>query len=140
MAVVRKPRPLGAPRRDDGHRCREKPDHPVNVLPRFVSACIATSLLVAALINATPAAADPADDAYFAALQRHNVVFSDPESAVTAGHSVCYGLRHGQTPVTLTLSLASSSELSVHVASYIVGAAIASYCPEFSSHNNQQNP
>jgi Protein of unknown function (DUF732) len=87
-------------------------------------------LSAAALLFAPLAAADQGDDAFIASLQRHNIAFTDRGSAITAGHSMCSGLDRGQTPTSLMMSVVRATPLSAKDAGYLLGASVASYCPQ----------
>lgn len=86
-----------------------------------------------ALSFVAPAAADQMDEAYIAALQKHNVVYPDRGVAIATGHMVCDELHQGQTPMRLVLQLSANSQLSAHLASYVIGAAVSAYCPQYRS-------
>jgi hypothetical protein len=88
-------------------------------------------LAMAALIFATPASADQTDDAFLAALKKHGIVFTDPDAAIATGHRVCAGLDDGQTRAHIVLSIIKDTDLSAHVAGYVLGASVAAYCPHY---------
>ncbi|MBY0390842.1 MAG: DUF732 domain-containing protein [Mycobacterium pseudokansasii] len=58
-------------------------------------------LSAAALISATPAAADQTDDEFFGALKKHGIVFANRNAAIAMAHSMCAGLDKGQKPTLL---------------------------------------
>lgn len=84
----------------------------------------------AALLFAAPASADQNDDSFIAEIQRDGIVFTDRGSAIAAGHNMCAGLDKGKSPSSLVLNVARSSYLSAHQAGYLLGASVASYCPQ----------
>lgn len=87
-------------------------------------------MATAAVLFAAPAEADQNDDSFLAAIQRDGIVFGDRGAAITAGHDVCAGLDKGKTPTSLVLSVVKATPLSVQEAGYLLGASVASYCPQ----------
>jgi uncharacterized protein DUF732 len=90
-------------------------------------------LSVAALLFAAPASADQGDEMFLASLQRHRISFTDRGSAITAGHNMCDGLDKGHTPTSLVMSVVRATDLSAQDAGYLLGASVASYCPQHKS-------
>lgn len=84
----------------------------------------------AALFFAVPASADPKDDSFIAEIQRNGIVFTDRGAAIAAGHNMCAGLDQGKTPTSLVLNVVRATDLSAHEAGYLLGASVASYCPQ----------
>jgi hypothetical protein len=100
---------------------------------KSLTAC-AVSLLAAALLAASPANADPTDDAFVATLAKNGITVSDPGSAAAMAQSVCDGFDHHQRPSMMAMKLMKQSGLSLKQSSYFVGAAISAYCPEHAGH------
>ncbi|OBG77603.1 hypothetical protein A5714_10200 [Mycobacterium sp. E2462] len=94
-------------------------------------AALTAALGGAALLFAGPASADATDDAFIGALQRNGINFPDRNAAINAGHSVCSGLSKGQTRTFVVLSLVKNTDLNVRESGYLLGASMASYCPQF---------
>jgi Protein of unknown function (DUF732) len=92
----------------------------------------AVSLIAAALLTAAPANADATDDAFIAALTSNGITVSDRDSATAMAQAICDGFDHHQRPSLLAMKLMKQSGLSLKQSSYFVGAAISSYCPEYS--------
>lgn len=88
----------------------------------------AVLLSAATLLAAAPAAADPTDDAFIAALEKRGIVFADDNAAIALARGVCAGLDRGQTPASLMLSL--GRDLSAREAGFFIGVSVASYCPQ----------
>ncbi|OBG63251.1 hypothetical protein A5702_23075 [Mycobacterium sp. E3339] len=82
------------------------------------------------LLFAAPASADQNDDAFIAEIQRSGIVFTDRGAAIAAGHNMCAGLDKGKTPTSLVLNVVRATDLSAHEAGYLLGASVASYCPQ----------
>ncbi|WP_231977645.1 DUF732 domain-containing protein [Mycobacterium sp. E2989] len=82
------------------------------------------------LLFAAPASADQHDDAFIAEIQRSGIVFTDRGAAIAAGHNMCAGLDKGKTPTSLVLNVVRATDLSAHEAGYLLGASVASYCPQ----------
>lgn len=91
----------------------------------------AFALSAAVLLAAAPAAADQADDAYIALLQKNGIVVTDRDQAIATGHMVCAGLDKGQSRANLVLSIIKGTTLSAKSAGYIISASVASYCPQY---------
>jgi hypothetical protein len=98
-----------------------------------LTAC-AVSVFAAALLAASPANADPNDDAFIATLTKNGIAVSDRDSATAMAQSVCDGFDHHQKPSLVAMKLMKQSGLSLKQSSYFVGAAISAYCPEYSGH------
>lgn len=90
----------------------------------------ALTLAAAAVVFAAPATADQKDDSFIAEIQRHGVVFGDRGAAIAAGHNMCAGLDKGRTPSSLVMGVARATDLSAHEAAFLLGASVASYCPQ----------
>ncbi|OBI19059.1 MULTISPECIES: DUF732 domain-containing protein [unclassified Mycobacterium] len=90
----------------------------------------AVALASAAVLFAAPASADPNDDSFIAEIQRHGVVVTDRGAAIAAGHNMCAGLDKGRTPSSLVMGVARATDLSAHEAAFLLGASVASYCPQ----------
>ncbi|OBG95373.1 hypothetical protein A5697_24725 [Mycobacterium sp. E3251] len=88
------------------------------------------ALVGAAVFFAAPASADQKDDAFISEIQRNGIVFSDRGAAIAAGHNMCAGLDSGKTPTSLVLNVVRATDLSAHEAGYLLGASVASYCPQ----------
>ncbi|OBG56992.1 MULTISPECIES: DUF732 domain-containing protein [unclassified Mycobacterium] len=84
----------------------------------------------AAVYFAAPASADQIDDSFLAEIQRNGIVFTDRGAAITAGHNMCAGLDKGKSPTSLVLNVVRATDLSAHEAGYLLGASVASYCPQ----------
>lgn len=84
----------------------------------------------AASLFAAPASADHIDDSFIAEIQRSGIVFTDRGAAIAAGHNMCAGLDKGKTPTSLVLNVVRATDLSVREAGYLLGASVASYCPQ----------
>ena len=92
-----------------------------------------STISLAALLFAAPAAADQTDDAFVGALEERGIVFPSDDAAVAMARTVCDKLDAGQTPAGLTLSLARNTVLSARDAGYFIGASVAFYCPQHRS-------
>ncbi|OBH28898.1 hypothetical protein A5692_22145 [Mycobacterium sp. E342] len=90
----------------------------------------AAALASTAVLLAAPASADPNDDSFIAELQRHGVVFTDRGAAIAAGHDMCAGLDKSRTPSSLVVGVARATDLSAREAAFLLGASVASYCPQ----------
>ncbi len=94
------------------------------------STAVAVALAGATVLFAAPASADQNDDSFIAEIQRNGVVFADRGAAIAAGHNMCAGLDKGRTPTSLVLNVVRATDLSAHEAAFLLGASVASYCPQ----------
>jgi hypothetical protein len=102
---------------------------------KFSTVC-AILLPAAALLMAAPASADPNDDAFIAALTKNGITIKDRDAATALGQSVCDGLDKHQKASVVAMQLRARSGLSLKQSSYVVGVAIAAYCPEYGGHTD----
>lgn len=87
-----------------------------------------------AAVSAGPAPADDdTDDSFIAALQQHGISFADRDATIEVAHGICAALDRHQPPTTLLLTVIAETDLSPHQAGYLLGAAVMSYCPKFST-------
>ncbi|WP_255361335.1 DUF732 domain-containing protein [Mycobacterium sp. 1245111.1] len=80
-----------------------------------------------------PASADAADDAFIAALQQHGIAYMNRDATTAAGRGVCDWLDQGLSPAVIILTVRKRTDLSAHTAAYFFGAAVTSYCSQYSS-------
>ena len=96
--------------------------------PRLLAA--ATGLAVAvAPMAAAPAHANPADDAFFAALGAAGIGIN-ATVARTVAHNVCPSLKKGAKSLAWTVSGVVAGGVPREVATTFTGLAVRSYCPE----------
>lgn len=100
-----------------------------------MTACAALSVAIA-LLGPPAATADPTDDAFIGALTQNGIPVNDRDSATAIAQSICDGFDHNQKPSLLALKLMKQSGLSLKQSSYVVGAAISAYCPEYAGHTD----
>ena len=99
----------------------------------FVPALCA-GLLVSAVALASPAAADPVDDAFVSALTDAGVAAVDPGSAVALGQQVCPMLSQpGQDAADVAANVADMGGMSLGPATMFTGVAISMFCPAMMS-------
>lgn len=94
----------------------------------------------AALLLPAPASADGADDAFIAALQQHGIAYTNRDATAAAGRGVCDWLDQGLSPAVIILTVRKRTNLSAHTAAYFFGAAVTSYCPQYSSDIDNSAP
>lgn len=95
---------------------------------------LTTGLLTAAAVVATPAQADPVEDAFLNAVTEAGVVMSDPGSAVTVGQQVCPMLADpGQNAADVAAKVADMGGMSLGPATMFTGLAISMFCPAMMS-------
>jgi uncharacterized protein DUF732 len=103
----------------------------MSVGPRKWSTVCAFSVSAAALLFAGAASADPADDAFIAALAKEGIVFPDQNNAIATAHAVCAGLDKSNKSSVLAMKVMKDTALSLRQSSYFVGASISAYCPQY---------
>jgi uncharacterized protein DUF732 len=97
---------------------------------RALSLAVSAGLLTGALVLAAPAQAEPADDAFLAALTDAGVGTVDPANAVALGQSVCPMLSEpGQTAADVAGKVAEVGGMSLGPATMFTGIAISMFCP-----------
>jgi hypothetical protein len=102
-----------------------------NVGPAKCSTACAVLLSAAALLCAAPAAADPTDDAFVAALANNGIAMSDRNTAVSMAHTVCAGFDKGEASTAQAMRIVKDTDLSPKQAGYFVGVSVAAYCPQY---------
>jgi Protein of unknown function (DUF732) len=102
-----------------------------NVGPAKCSTACAVLLSAAALLCAAPAAADPTDDAFVAALAKNGIAMSDRNAAVSMAHTVCAGFDKGEASTAQAMRIVKDTDLSPKQAGYFVGVSVAAYCPQY---------
>ncbi|MBO0884794.1 MAG: DUF732 domain-containing protein [Mycobacterium sp.] len=85
---------------------------------------------------APPRAATPsrssADDAYLDTLRGDNIIITDPARVIRAAHALCEYIHEGHTAHQAQAEILSeNSTFTPENASTIVGAAIGTYCPDY---------
>jgi hypothetical protein len=103
----------------------------MNVGPEKWSPVCAVLLSAAALLSAAPASADPTDDAFVAALAKDGIVITDRNAAIATAHRVCAGFDKSDKSGLLAMQLMKDTDLSLKQSSYVVGASISAYCPQY---------
>jgi hypothetical protein len=103
----------------------------LNVGPEKWSTVCAVLLSAAALLPTAPASADPTDVAFVAALAKEGIAFSDHNTAIAIGHTVCAGFDKNNKSSVVVMKLMKDTGLSLKQSSYFVGASISAYCPQY---------
>ena len=102
----------------------------VNLLRRLTPPVVIalSPLLIIPVGLAAEVKADPLQDyAYLSTLEQFNVEYSDRAGVIELGHSICASLDLGLTSAEV-VTVGVDSGWSMVDASYLVGAAIGSYC------------
>jgi hypothetical protein len=97
--------------------------------PRLLAAAAGLAVAVAPLA-AAPANANPADDAFLAALGAAGIGFENQVVAKTVAHNVCPSLKKGAKSFAWTVSGVVASGVPRQVATTFTGLAVRTYCPE----------
>lgn len=99
---------------------------------RFTAALAVSAGLLA--FAAAPAQADPADDAFLAAVSEAGVLMGDPASATAIGEQVCPMLAEpGQNAADVAAKVADMGGMSLGPATMFTGIAISMFCPAMMS-------
>jgi len=92
-------------------------------------AVVAGAAALAATVSA-PAAADPLDDAFLAALTDAGVGFANPMDTVRLGESVCPMLVEPGKSLAKVYTRVADNGIPPGVAAFFTGIAISVYCPQ----------
>jgi hypothetical protein len=91
---------------------------------------LTAALTVAPAVLAAPAQAEPAADAFLAALTDAGLSTADPAGAVMLGQSVCPMLAEpGQTAADAAAKVADTAGMPLGAATMFTGLAISMFCP-----------
>lgn len=103
---------------------------------------MSASVIAVGLVGATPAQADPTDDAFLSALTNAGIGTVDPGNAAALGQQVCPMLAQpGQTAADVASTVADTGGMSLGPATMFTGIAISLFCPAaVSSIANGQSP
>ncbi|TAM70361.1 DUF732 domain-containing protein [Mycobacterium sp.] len=93
--------------------------------------CAIVLLFTGALAWAAPAAADNADDAFLAGLDKGGITMLDDDDAIAMAHNVCTGIQANPNVSMLAIRLTKQTPLSPKQSGYFIGVSVASYCPEY---------
>ena len=95
------------------------------------STFIAILLCAATPITAAPAAADPTDDAFIAALVGQGIPVPDGNAAIEEARTMCALLDQGVTRPQLAVRLMRDTSLSARQAGFFLGISTSAYCPQY---------
>lgn len=103
-------------------------------MPRLAIPALCAGLLVSAVALATPAQADPVDDAFLSALTDAGIGAADPGAAMAIGQQVCPMLSQpGQDAGDVAAKVADMGGMSLGPATMFTGVAISMFCPAMMS-------
>jgi hypothetical protein len=89
-----------------------------------------SAFLGAALYFSAPAHADAVDSVYLDTLDHFGVPYVSEQTAIDGGYAVCSAFDDGLSLIRV-VRIAVESGFTVDQASYLAGAAIGAYCPEY---------
>jgi hypothetical protein len=96
----------------------------------FRISALTVGVAAAALMAASPAAADPSTDAFIDSLGSAGVPMGDPGQAAALGESVCPMLSQpGQDMADTAAQVADAGGMSLGPATMFTGLAISAFCP-----------
>ncbi len=99
----------------------------------FLAAAAAAIILMPATACDTAAHADTTDDAYISVLHDEGITGSR-SSLIRMGRAVCTLRGEGWTSMDVADEIvARNDDMTLSDAAYLVGAAQAAYCPEYTS-------
>lgn len=91
---------------------------------------LTAGLVAAATAVATPATADPNNDAFLNALNNAGVNYDDPAQAVQLGQSICPALAQpGGSLASTAATINGQNGISAAMAGLFTSIAISMYCP-----------
>jgi hypothetical protein len=73
------------------------------------------------------------ENAFLSALTSAGITYSSPVAAIAAGHLACGELDGGKTPADVAQDVMAGSVLDAYHSGFFTGAAIAAFCPQYSS-------
>lgn len=97
---------------------------------RGITAAVCIGL---ATLTAAPAHADadtPMERNYIAALDMEGIHYTSEDAVITAGYTICRAFHSGETIGQIVNEGMQGSGLPSSTVSYIVGAAVAAFCPD----------
>jgi hypothetical protein len=97
---------------------------------RRPAACV-IALFTGALAWAAPAAADDADDAFLAGLDKGGITMFDDDDAIATAHNVCASIETNPNVSMLAIKLTKQTPMSAKQSGYFIGLSVANYCPEY---------
>ncbi|WP_297701233.1 DUF732 domain-containing protein [Mycobacterium sp.] len=95
------------------------------------SAACAIALFTGALAYAAPVAADDADDAFLAGLDKGGITMFDDDDAIATAHAVCSSIETNPNVSMLAIKLTKQTPMSAKQSGYFIGLSVATYCPEY---------
>jgi uncharacterized protein DUF732 len=96
-----------------------------------MKALLPLAALVATVALAAPAHADPADDAFLAALTNAGITYRDPANAIKAGQKVCDLANSGTSQLDIVRDIRDlNPSFTMTKAAKFANAAASAYCPE----------
>lgn len=107
----------------------------MNITARL-SGPIAVGLAAFVVVATAPTAnADPADDNFLRALTQRGLSWPgcNDQTMINVGHAVCADWAGGDTMAQTVDDVQKALGVSTNGAGTVIGAATASYCPEFRS-------
>lgn len=96
---------------------------------KWSRACAVAS--AAALLCAAPAAAEPADDSFLAALANYGIVIGGGNDPIAMARAVCAGFDRNQRSSFLALKVMKETNLTPKQSGFFVGASVSAYCPQY---------
>jgi hypothetical protein len=104
-----------------------------NVTAFIGTAAAASAFGLAALVTAGNAGATSIDDTYISVLKDQGIEAPSTAEAVGMAHKVCSMIDHGNDLVDAVSAVSDATGLQMEDSAFIVGASVASYCPQYSS-------
>ena len=115
---------------EPGRASDARPTYNLPVHRLTTALALSAGLLTAAGVAASPAQAEPVDDAFLSALTDAGVTAMDPGSATALGQQVCPMLAApGQTAADVASKVADVGGMSLGPATMFTGVAISMFCP-----------
>jgi uncharacterized protein DUF732 len=97
----------------------------------FVGSAAATAALgLAAFASAGVASAGSVDDTFITVITAQGIKPPSTKEAIGVAHDVCTVLDEGGDLVDAVTAVSDYTELEMEDSAFLVGASVASYCPE----------
>jgi len=104
-----------------------------NITAFVGTAAAASAFGLAALMGAGTAGASSIDDTFISVLEDEGIEAPSAAEAISVGHEVCVMIDEGSDLVDAVTAVSDATGLEMEDSAFIVGASVASYCPEHES-------
>lgn len=97
---------------------------------KFIFSAVTAGAALATVL-AAPAYADETDDIFISVLDQEGIPYTSASDAILVANGVCVYMSEGNSLEDATVEVMNESGLGVEQSGFFVGAATATYCPEY---------